>query len=282
MQTEWAIIVSGQPRGDIYSSHDDFKELVKYFDKVDVFLYCMNSQKFLSGMWRTQNSPVWPVDLAIKLWNPTKYGVDNFEDLDFKNIDDFRAQGGMSMTYGIKRGFSILKSHEETLNHNYKYIIRWRYDLLLHCSDDRNKRNLLSNNRYLDETIPLFGRFKEPFESKSIAFWEENNNHKPDNSQLHSIDEKIDWEYLKSKMDEGNTIFVMPGWNWNSDKGCCDLFLVGSRDAMEKYSLYHDKFMDLYSRPDCHSNEDILGIYLKDVCGIRVLNYYFGDIGMYR
>lgn len=282
MNKDWAVIVSGQPRGGIHESHDDFKDFTKYFDGVDAFCHFMNSSEFLSGMWRSQNSNLQSVEDTCKLWNPKKNKVENYQDLNFKDISDFRASGGMSMTYGIKSAFDLLKEYENETGVNYKYVIRWRYDLLLHCSDDIEKRNSQSNNRYTDSTIPLFGRFKEPYLNQSCDFWDNKNNHKPDNSLLDSLDKKIDWEWIKGMLDEGNTIFVSPGWNWGHTKACCDLFLIGSRDAMEKYSQYHHKFMELIARPDCNSNEAILGIYLKDICGIRVLNYYFGDIGIYR
>lgn len=283
MNNEWAVIVSGQPRGGIYESYDDYKDMTKYFNNIDTFCHFMKSENFLTGFWHTQNAQIWPIDLTLKLWNPKDSKIERYEDFDFKNISNFRASGGMSMTYGIKKAFELLKDYESKMNFNYKYVMKWRYDLLLHCSDDINKRNKQSNNRYDDPTIPLFGKFKEPYLSQSCDFWDSNNNHRPDTNLLESIDDKIDWEYITSKLDEGNTIFVSPGWNWGHPKACCDLFLLGSRDAMEKYSNYHDKYMDLILRPDCYeNNEAVLGTYLKDICGIRVLNYYFADIGQYR
>jgi hypothetical protein len=282
MNKEWAILLSGQPRASIESSYTDYLDLINDLDsEPDSFCHVMNSNKALTGFWQNPNFQVRKPEEVINLWKPKNSLIENYDDFNFKNAKSMHTAGGLSMTYGIKKVFEIMREYEEKNNFQYKYVVRYRYDLLLGCSNSREKRNLTSNNRYDNLEVPLFGKLKEPYLSRSCDFWQ--SNHLPDNSLLESIDDKIDWKWIKSRLDEGNTIIVSPGWNWGHSKACCDLFLMGSRDAMEKFSQYHNMYEELVNSDECRTNnEGVLGKYLKDIAGIRVLNYYFGDIGVYR
>jgi hypothetical protein len=227
------------------------------------------------GGWnKNQPTEIRKSDDVMRVWNPKKFLIEKYDDFDFRNKENILSSG-LSMTYGIKKSFDIMSEYEVENNFKYDYVIKWRYDLNINASKNYEIRK--SNHRFFKDGDPLFAKLKEPFRSNSCDFW--GSDFLPENKFIEQNDNKIDWEYIKSELSDCKTIFVSPGWNWGS-YGCCDLFLVGTRESMQIYSRFHDKFEDL--RPNSTRNEDALRYYLEKICGLRVINYYFGDVGIYR
>ena len=278
---KWATIISGQPRADIVSAKRDYDEFISGLNhNPDVFSHTMMSNDVISywgiGGWSSINgkppTQIRSNDEIINLWNPKKFLSENYYDFDF---DNRVRSSGFSMTYGIKKSFELLQEFENETNTKYDYVIRWRYDLNVNSSTNFESRK--KTHRFLKESDPLFAKLKEPYRSQPCDFW--GNDFLPDLKFIEEVDSKIDWQYIVNEISDDKTIFVSPGWNWGS-YGCCDLFLIGSRKSMEIYSKYHEKFGELstfYS-----ANEGVLRHYLEKTFNFRVLNYYFGDVGIYR
>jgi hypothetical protein len=279
MNKEWATILSGQPRADMESAKNDYNEFISDLGEIpDNFCHIMTSSELLStwgnGGWNGNQTKVRSIQDVKDIWSPLSYKTDIFENLHFNN-DYIGLAGGLSMTYGIKKTFEIMEEYEKINNLNYKYVIKYRYDLNLFTSKDFFKRK--QSNKNLNENIPLFGKLIEPNRYQPCDFW--GSDCLPDLNLISEIDNKIDWEWIKTQIDDKNTIVLTPGWNW-SKYACCDLFLIGSKEVMKKYSLYHDEYEDLKKKYDM--NEIVLRTYLEKLNNIRIINYYFGDIGIYR
>jgi hypothetical protein len=265
---KWATIISGQPRADINSSYKDYSEFIEGIGQSpDVFCRMMESSRLLS-VWGNSgwggSTTVRTGDEVINLWSPKKHKSDWFDDLEFSN-DEPKLAAGLSMTYGIKKSFELLSEYEKDNNIKYDYVIKWRYDLFYKGNPESRKPN-----------TPLYGKLKDDFVNTPCSFWD--STCYPEDRFVKEYDDKIDWGWIINEINDQNTVVVSPGWCWDG-KGYCDLMLVGSRNAMERYSRYHDEFRNI--TPRASGNEHVLQIYLAEQ-GIRVLNYFFGDIGVYR
>jgi hypothetical protein len=280
---KWATIISGQPRADLIKAKNDYQNFIQDIEiDPDVFSHMMISNDILSGWgnggWNKitsgQSTELRSTDEALSIWNPKKFLIEDYNNFEFKKRENNLASG-LSMTYGIKKSFELLSEYESENNFKYDYVIRWRYDL--HLNSSKNLETRKSNHRFLKDSDPLFAKLKEPFRSNSCDFW--GSDCLPQMQFIEQVDDEIDWDYIKYELSDKKTIFLSPGWNWG-DYGCCDLFLIGTRESMELYSKYHDEFEEL--RPKYTRNEGVLRHYLEKSCNFRVLNYYFGDVGIHR
>jgi hypothetical protein len=264
---KWATIISGQPRADIIKAKSEYQEFIKDIGvNPDVFSHMMISDEVLSfwgrGGWSGKSPIIHQPDDILKIWNPKKHFIDNYDNFDFKNQN---YSAGLSMTYGIKKSFELLKQYEDENHIKYDYVIKWRYDLNYFPVHERRK------------DIPLFGKLKSPWKNQSCYFWGEGG--VPEKKFIEEIDMSIDWNWIKKEISDDNTVVLSPGWGFGG-YGYCDMFLIGTRNSMEKYSNYHDKFLEIRKNIDSH--EGILQYYLENVMKMRVSLYYFGDIGIHR
>lgn len=238
--SDWATIISGQPRGNMVQAKKEYDNIISQMDESapDVFAHTWTSDKLLS-IWgdkgwlgaagKNEETKIFTPEDVINIWNPAGILVDNNDEMSFNDeIENQKWKNGFSMTYGTKMAHRVKTLFEQhVVEDKYKYVIRWRYDI--HLGVDDNK--------------------------------------------------EVDWDLIKEKISDDNTVVVPPGWNWGN-YGCCDLFAIGSYRSMLLYTMWNDFFMGTI--PLHANNEGSLKHYLEKICGLNLVEYPFTCLGIHR
>ena len=238
--SDWATIISGQPRGNMKQAREEYENIINQMNSPapDVFAHVWISDKLLS-IWgdrgwmgaagNQDDTPVYSPQDVIDIWQPKGIMVENNDEMWFNSqIENPKWRNGFSMTYATKMAHRVMTLFEQHMaEENYKYVIRWRYDI--HLEKEKNK--------------------------------------------------SVDWKEIEDTISDENTIIIPPGWDWGN-YGCCDLFGIGSHRAMLLYSMWNEFFMGTI--PLHANNEGSLRHYLEKICGLRLVEYPFGCLGIHR
>lgn len=149
--SDWATLISGQPRANMKKAKEEYDNIVNQMDgpTPDIFSHVWTSDKLLS-IWgsdgwlgaagKQERTEIWTPDDVVNIWKPKGMMVENNDEMWFNSqIENQNWRNGFSMTYGTKMAHRVKTLFEQHVSkENYKYVIRWRYDIHLGVEDNKS------------------------------------------------------------------------------------------------------------------------------------------------